>query len=159
LAGVAYLGLDFPRHHLVGQRWRKFLESRLLGDWWVKLAGLGLERRPGEPLRAAPPPAPAAQLPGPAPDAPQALPAGAYYVQSCLQRGQAYLLASSAHRTLDGYRPTPEEQDFERGLQEKLEQIQAWLDRLRSGITAEFEKVRALCDVVDGLIGGHEWSL
>ena len=99
-------------------------------------------------MRAAPPPAPAAQLPGPAPDAPQALPAGAYYVQSCLQRGQAYLLASSAHRTLDGYRPTPGEQDFERGLQEKLEQIQAWLDRPRSDITAEFEKVRALCDVV-----------
>ena len=60
---------------------------------------------------------------------------------------------------LDGYRPPPEEQDFERGLQEKLEQIQAWLDRLRSGITAEFEQVRALCDVVDALIGGHEWSL
>ena len=71
----------------------------------------------GEPLRAALPPAPTANLPRPV--------------------------------------PTPEEQDFERGLQEKLEQIQAWLDRLRSGITAEFEQVRALCDVVDALIGGH----
>ena len=168
LAGLAYLGLDFPRHNLVGERWRKFLESQPLGDWWVKVAGLGLERLPGEPLRAALPAAPAGQLPRPAPGTLQGRPAGAYHVQCCLQRGEAYLLASSANRTLGGYRPTPEEQDFERGLQEKLEQIQAMLGRLGGvdpaaadarSLTADLEAVQALCDMVDALIGGHEWSL
>ena len=167
LAGLAYLGLDFARHHLVGQRWRKFLESHPAGGWWVRLAGLGLKHLPGDPLAVLPPPA-AAQLPHPGTGGPKDLRAVVHRTQGCLQRGQAYLVASSSARSLRGRTPTPKEQEFERRLEEKLEQIQAMLDKL-SGVdpaaadaglvTADLEAAQALCDAVDGLIGGREWSL
>ncbi|HLB38091.1 MAG TPA: serine/threonine-protein kinase, partial [Gemmatimonadales bacterium] len=59
LAGFFYMGADLARHQLVGQRWRKVMEKEPWGRWWVKLAGLGLKRLPGDPLRAvlSPPPA------------------------------------------------------------------------------------------------------
>ncbi|OHE89070.1 MAG: hypothetical protein A3G75_01075 [Verrucomicrobia bacterium RIFCSPLOWO2_12_FULL_64_8] len=50
--------------------------------------------------------------------------------QSCARRGKAWLVASSSSRSLHGRTPTEKEQDVERRLQEKLDLLEAVLDKL-----------------------------
>ncbi|HLA80905.1 MAG TPA: hypothetical protein VJP78_04625, partial [Thermoleophilia bacterium] len=95
----------------------------------------------------------AADLPG--------LPAVVQRSQACLRQGEAYLLGTSADRLFLGRGATPAEQEFQRGLQEKLEEIQAMLAELTgpNPTAPVVAAAQAVCDAVDALIGGREWSL
>ena len=59
------------------------------------------------------------------PDDLEHLPDLVHLTQSWVRRLRAWLLASSSSRSIQGRRPTPKEQDFERGLEDKLAALEA----------------------------------
>ena len=109
-----------------------------------------------------------AELPRPAPSDFEELPEVVHLTQSCVRRIRAWLTASSSSRSLQGRPPTPKEQNFERVLQDKLAVLEAMLGKLvevdagtaaAGSLTADLAAAREICDAVEGLIGGREWSL
>ena len=79
--------------------------------------------------------------------------------QSCARRGKAWLVASSSSRSLHGRTPTEKEQDVERRLQEKLDLLEAVLDKLSGAdpasadagsLTANLQAAREVCEAVEG---------
>ncbi len=166
IAGGVLLWREHRRNELTGFRWLRFWRSRL-GDWTVKLAGLGVRRLPREAAQGELPPPPAAALPRPVPGGLEDLLDVVHLTQSCMRRIRAWLLASSSSRSIQGRTPTPKEQDFERRLQDKLAALEAMLDKLSGvdpatadagSLTADLQAARAVCEAVEGLIGGREWQ-
>ena len=163
LAGGVLIWRERRRNELTGHRWLGFWQSRL-GEWAVKLAGIGLGPVPLEPEPAG------LALPAEAHDAaPRELDQiedVAGRSKSCVRRIRACLTASSATREREARTPTPEEVEFEQTLERQLAVLEALLGKFlpvdaaadpAGSLTADLEAARAVCEVVEGMIEGREW--
>ena len=150
IAGLVLIWRERQRNELKNRRWLRFWQSPL-GEWMTKLARLGLKTLPQEPERGALPAAPA-------PGSLEEVAEVAELTESCAGRIRAWLEAPASSRS-------PEEQELERSLQEKLELLEGMLEKFRGvdaakadpgSLTADVQAALEVCAVVDGLIEGRE---
>ena len=154
LGGVV-LWRERRRNALWGHRWLGFWQSRL-GEWAMKLAGIGLGRVRAEPelLEPAPSVLPlAAERADAAPSDLDDLGDVVHVTELCVRRGRARLAASSVSRARAGRTPRPEELEFEQTLERQLAVLEGLLERFQSvdvgrplrGVSRRISKRRGRC--------------
>ena len=165
-AGVIGFFHTRRRRNVAGEWWLKFWRSRA-GEWVVRLASFRLESRPAP--ESAPPevpmPAPPSLKPVPAETPPELLrqvPAMRKLAASRIQRLNHWVHGTNTFETGERPQVAVPPDDVRRRLKESHEELQRLRYRLAAArpgesaerLAADFEALRRLCDLVDGLLGG-----